>query len=192
MYFEGDPYFDSIEWWNRKLNKINFSNFLCNLYDCPSIRYPKLGVENLIVAVATKRSNTRYSFSPGCLLSTRKSQFLFSTSQWMFTNNAVYILEKITQPLWSCSVRNKTKDRFYSDADPKTRAWQLLDVDRCKNKCLLEICIYSDGHPKLTALFTKQLLDLERCKHKFLLKICIYSDEDPKLTALVVFGSRTL
>ena len=73
------------------------------------------------------------------------------------------------------------KDRFYSDADPKTTAWQLLDVDRCKNKCLLEICIYSDGHPKLTALFTKQLLDLERCKNKCLLEIWLYSDTGPKL-----------
>ena len=73
------------------------------------------------------------------------------------------------------------KDRFYSDADPKTTAWQLLDVDRCKNKCLLEICIYSDGHPKLTALFTKQLLDLERCKNKCLLEIRFYSDTGPKL-----------
>ena len=76
---------------------------------------------------------------------------------------------------------SKKKDRFYSDADPKTTAWQLLDVDRCKNKCLLEICIYSDGHPKLTALFTKQLLDLERCKNKCLLEIWLYSDTGPKL-----------
>ena len=79
--------------------------------------------------------------------------------------------------LLSCQL----KDRFYSSADPKTTAWQLLDGERCKYKCLLELCIYSDGHPKLTALFTKQLLDLERCKNKLLLEICFYSDTGPKL-----------
>ena len=73
------------------------------------------------------------------------------------------------------------KARFYSDADPKTTAWQLLDLERCKNKSLIGICFYSVLDPKLTALLINSLLDLDRCKHKCLVEICVYSDLDPKL-----------
>jgi hypothetical protein len=73
------------------------------------------------------------------------------------------------------------KDGFYSGADPKTTAWQLLDVERCKYKSLIVICFYSVLDPKLTALLIKRLLDLDRCKHKCLVEICFYSDTDPKL-----------
>ena len=74
-----------------------------------------------------------------------------------------------------------TKDRFYSGADPKTTAWQLLDVERCKYKSLIVICFYSVLDPKLTALLIKRLLDLDRCKHRCLVEICFYSDTDPNL-----------
>ena len=76
------------------------------------------------------------------------------------------------------------EDCIYSVVDPKSTALftkQLLDLERCKHKCLVEICVYSDVDPKLTALFTKQLLDPERCKHKCLVEICFYSDADPNL-----------
>jgi hypothetical protein len=59
-----------------------------------------------------------------------------------------------------------------------------LDLDRCKNKCLLEICFYSDADPKLTALLINSintLMDLHRCKNKCLVVICFYSDTGPKL-----------
>ena len=82
------------------------------------------------------------------------------------------------------------KDGFYSGADPKTTAWQLLDVDRCKHKSLVDICIYSGADP---ILFTKacdeaddSLLDLDRCKNKSLIGICFYSVLDPKLTDLLI------
>jgi len=73
------------------------------------------------------------------------------------------------------------KDRFYSGADPKTTAWQLLDVERCKYKSLIVICFYSVHDPKLIALLRNRLLDLDRCKHKCLVEICFSSDTDPKL-----------
>ena len=81
---------------------------------------------------------------------------------------------------WSLPL-SKWKDRFYSGADPKTTAWQLLDVERCKYKSLIVICFYSVLDPKLTALLIKRLLDLDRCKHRCLVEICFYSDTDPNL-----------
>ena len=109
-----------------------------------------------------------------------------STERYRFTNYYVinvYVRTQ-SQSCQSTDIWSETEDCIYSVVDPKSTALftkQLLDLERCKHKCLVEICVYSDVDPKLTALFTKQLLDPERCKHKCLVEICFYSVADPNL-----------
>ena len=55
---------------------------------------------------------------------------------------------------------------FVLDSSTKLTTFNLNDIFVKLTLYDGDDCIYSDGHPKLTALFTKQLLDLERCKHK--------------------------
>ena len=115
--------------------------------------------------------------SPFNSLSARARDFLAASLKFRSTR----VRALLRKTIFTESI---SEDCIYSVLHPKSTALftkQLLDLERCKNKFLVEICIYSVLLPKSTALFTKQLLDQERYKHKCLVEICFYSNADPNL-----------